>query len=330
MIALLLLACATAPVDSGGLGPDDLGEPDVLSTPDLSDAELALLAQDALALAIQVTGHQPWLGASDALAPAEDGCPDVYSGDLPSYAATEPNGWGWEDACSTSAGVRYEGYLWWLSEITVNGELGGSPPGRAIAQRFLTGEATVSEGLSLRYGFNGTQEESLDVEVGRESFKWTYGSDIDVVATGTDSFTEADPTPNGWRASGTLTTHGGDTQDISLAMEAWFFGPVLDDRLDALSVNIDWSKEDSGDTCQLEPFGSMSVRLTDGTWLDLVFLDESGSALSPTCDGCATLYVRGLESGTVCADMSFLWDGRLVPPSLDTFALSARDIGLGP
>lgn len=329
-VLLLALACQGDPVDSGGVGPDDLGEPDVLEMPELTDEELASLAEDALALAVQVSGQQPWLGQQRAFEHAEDGCPDVYAGNLPSYTATAIGGWGWEDTCTTAEAVSFEGYLWWLSQVSVNGELGGSPPGKATARRVLLGDAAVNSGLDALFGFEGTVDESMDIEVGRETFKWAFSSDFDVVATGLEAFTPEDPTPNGWRASGSLTTHGGDLVDLSLALDAWFFGPVLEDRMDAMSASIDWSQGDSGETCTKEPFGSLSVRLTDETWLDMIFLGASEEASSPDCDGCARLFVRGLETGTVCPDLSFLWDGRLQPPTLDTWVFVPRDVGLDP
>lgn len=328
-LLLLLLACEDPPVESGGLGPDDLGEPEVLELPALTDAELALLVQDGLALAFEITGHQPWVGAGEALGYAEEGCPDVYAGEVPSYPSDQIGGWGWEDACTTSSGVVFDGWLWWLAQVEVFGELGGSPPGKATARRILHGAASVSEGLSPLYALEGDQDETLEVEIGRETYKWTYTSDIDVVATGSASFDGGD-TPNGWRANGTLTTHGGDTRDLTLATEAYLMGPVLDDRIDALSAAVSWSQDDGDNNCALEPFGSLSLRLTDGTWLDMVFLSSSESPDSPECDGCARYYVRGQEVGSVCADLSFVWDGRLEPPTVDTFVLTMRGVGLDP
>lgn len=327
---LLLLGCEQPPADTGGPDPDGVTEPDSLDMPELTQEELEALVADGLALALSMNGQAPWLGLGSALERAEPGCPDVYAGDLPSFTASETGGWGWEDACTGAAGARFDGYLWWLSQITVNGVLGGSPPGRALARRVLTGEGAVSEGAEVRYVFEGNQDETLDMEVGREDVKWTYSGEFDVSTWGSDAFAETDPTPNGWRAAGSITTHGGDLWDFSLAMEAYFFGTVLDGRMDALSADLDWSLDPEGEGCDAEPFGSLSLRLADGTWLDMAYLEAGGNSMSPDCDGCATLYVRGLEAGQVCPELGWIWDGRLAPPPLTDWVLSARDVGLEP
>jgi hypothetical protein len=40
------------------------------------------------------------------------------------------------------------------------------------------------------------------------------------------------------------------------------------------------------------------------------------------------LYIRGLDQGELCVDLTHIWNGTLQPPQLEDFVLSTRDIGL--
>ena len=79
------------------------------------------------------------------------------------------------------------------------------------------------------------------------------------------------------------------------------------------------------------------MRDENAFWFDVVFqprFDDDATddpydnfSYGP-CDGCGTLYVRGLEQTDieVCPDFSFLWSGALTHPEADDYALSMRDI----
>ena len=85
-----------------------------------------------------------------------------------------------------------------------------------------------------------------------------------------------------------------------------------------------------------EPRGWIGLRTEDAYWFDIVLqprfdddptADPYDNADYSPCDGCGTLYVRGLEQTdiTVCPDLSFLWNGGLTHPAPTDFALSIRD-----
>ena len=62
-----------------------------------------------------------------------------------------------------------------------------------------------------------------------------------------------------------------------------------------------------GSECDLEPYGTISVRDNDGNWVDVVFDGPAywgAWAFQPHCDGCGMAYFRGEEVGPTCIDFS--------------------------
>jgi len=65
--------------------------------------------------------------------------------------------------------------------------------------------------------------------------------------------------------------------------------------------------EELGSECDLEPYGTVSVRDNSGNWVDVVFDGPAywgAWAFQPHCDGCGMAYFRGEELGPVCTDFS--------------------------
>ena len=134
-------------------------------------------------------------------------------------------------------------------------------------------------------------------------------------------------------------TTGGDEATIELRGNIYYFDYRIAGRFDSVTVNLLWGAPDSlgPDECAAEPRGWIGVRDENAFWYDLVFqprYDDDPNAepyqdgdYGP-CDGCGTLYVRGLQQDgiEVCPDFSFLWDGTLTHPDPTDFALSLRDI----
>ena len=85
--------------------------------------------------------------------------------------------------------------------------------------------------------------------------------------------------------------------------------------------------------CALEPKGYLSIRDENAFWHDLVFQPryeddiDDGYDDDPytACDGCGTLFVRGLEQPIiVCPDLDLF--SQLSPPAVEDYVLSVRDL----
>jgi hypothetical protein len=65
--------------------------------------------------------------------------------------------------------------------------------------------------------------------------------------------------------------------------------------------------EGLGSECAIEPFGTVSVRDDNGSWVDVIFDGPAywgAWSFQPHCDGCGTAFFRGKELGSVCVDFT--------------------------
>jgi len=133
---------------------------------------------------------------------------------------------------------------------------------------------------------------------------------------------------------------GGIDQGLEATGNVYFVERRIQDRFDSIGADLEIiGPEAAGpDDCALEPQGWIAIRDEDAYWYDLVFSPRfDGDPNDPDypnepyseCDGCGTLYVRGLEQDgiEVCLNLDFLWDGMLAPPELQEFAFTLRDPG---
>ena len=134
------------------------------------------------------------------------------------------------------------------------------------------------------------------------------------------------------RADQYVYVEGGDTARLESRGNLYLFEDRIADRWDSVAMDLELVGDDGagpGD-CTLEPTGWLSLRDTNAYWYDVVFLaseaDTVDTSTDTSCDGCGTLYIRGVESGTVCPDLSAAWDGRLDPPDVADFVLSIHDL----
>jgi hypothetical protein len=163
---------------------------------------------------------------------------------------------------------------------------------------------------------------------------WAWSSQLTGTATGRDLVTEGRFQAPA-RADLYLYATGGDAGRLEARGDVYFFDDLLADRFDSAALDIELLAPESAgpDDCALEPRGWIGLRDENAYWYDLVFLPRYDDATDEDyandpygdCVGCGTLFVRGVEAGTVCPDFSGIWSGPLSPPAAEDFILTLRD-----
>lgn len=335
LISLVVTGCAPDQEEE----PVDVGDPaPVLEVPDLTGVDLEQAYSDALRLALSVNAGPVWTGHAGSLTLAQTGCPDFFAG-APSDELDldeDAGGLSWADHCTTAGGLFYYGWAWWDSDIQVSNEVDGEEGTAISASRTLDADGVVGDDDGVLYGFDGEASDAVSTEETASWSYWTWSSAVTGTLTGRTILADTD-TPDGWRADLYLYASGGDTTALTLSGNVFFFSPVNQDRFDSVSVDLTWASPEDSDpsACTLEPTGYISVRDTDAYWYDLVFQptgedDLTGESYADEpytdCDGCGTLYVRGIEQSTVCPDLSWVWDGAITPPDVEDYILTLRDL----
>ena len=337
LLLLSLLACKKDEDGGNGLG-DNLGAGDPaaeLPLPDFDNLDLPSAYQSALEALVSVSLSRPWGGLRGAVDLSQAGCPDFYAGPPPGDELEDyEGGAAWMDSCVTGGALSYDGYAWWRTDLLAEGDI-NTPEGLVVdAQRTLIGQGTVTSADEELLTWTGEASDALSqVESYSPPYKaWSYSSTVDGSVGGDLAFAADDLTPSGWRADLYLAYAGGSTESLTIRGDAYFFEPVIEGNFDSVSASLDWTGPLSmGPTdCALEPVGTFSIRDQDAFWYDLVFLPESATdtGVPAACDGCGTLYVRGIDLGEICVDLTTIWNGTLQPPALEDFVLSTRDVGL--
>lgn len=339
MIAWILLACSP----SGGGADDsgvDLGEPaPELVLPDLSGVDVPAAFVDALALATTITASSAWTGHVQSLGRRSEGCPDFYVGPIEEAELDEGSeAITWLDYCNTQ-GTAFGGFVSWEGNVQVQGAL-EAPEGRTVdATRRLSGDGLVATEAGAAFELEGEASETVYQVEAADYQRWTWSSLVDATVTGSDAFGSAEA--RGWRADLYLAAAGGssgsgDAPTLELRGNAFLFEPRIADRFDSFDADLSFGTDLD---CTLEPRGWISLRESDAFWYDLVFLPlEDGKYTNPgyeECDGCGTLFVRGVEAGDyeatelgpICPDFSGTWQipaDRVPDPA--TFLLPLREI----
>ena len=144
-------------------------------------------------------------------------------------------------------------------------------------------------------------------------------------------------TPGGYRTDMYVFYSGGDADRFEARGNVYLFDGRMHTYFDSLQVEINLSGPTGAgpQACELEPNGWIGLRDQNAYWFDLVFeprrTDDIGDPDYDNepytgCDGCGTLYIRGLQDREVCIDFSFLWeDGFLSPPSAQEFVMPIRN-----
>ncbi len=327
MIALLF-ACSSPPEDT----EVSVGAPaQELVMPSLDDVDLPQAFADALRMATEVTLSAPWQGNVDALELAHTGCPDLYVGAPEDADLAEQLGVSWYDYCTTPGGLYYGGYVLWDGAISGDGDA-DSETGRTIeGSRQMIANGVVGDDDAVLFEFKGSGSDSLYQVEAKDYTRWTYSSLLEATVTGESVAAGTD----GWRTDLYLYATGGDADSVELRGNLYLFGPHIAERFDsvAMELSITGPTGAAPDACTAEPTGWIGLRDENAYWYDLVFLPTSGEADSDTysaCDGCGTLYVRGIETasyGEVCMDFSWLWEeGAISLPASEDFIFTIRQM----
>ena len=191
---------------------------------------------------------------------------------------------------------------------------------------------------ALVFDFGGTGEDAFTANVAPDFESWTYSSTVRGEAQGVAGFGEGSELPGGWRADLYVTYTGGDVRTAQARGELLLHEGRIGDRFGGVSMDLALPGPDAAASseCVDEPTGWISLRDDDAYWFDLVFQpryeeDANGVVFENypygECEGCGTLYIRGIEQGTVCVDVSPLFNGRLTRPAIEDYVLSIREEG---
>lgn len=337
----MLLACGGGSEDSVDLGDP----PEELVLPDVAGIDFPAAFQSAIQLSKQVTAGIPWQANGIALGYRSEGCPDFYAG-VPDDASVdvggdERQGQSWYDHCTTAAGVDLDGYAWWLGEVEVEGDAATPEGATTQATRSLYAQATLADYAGTRVELKVEASDSLSRTDAPEYAYWTYSSTVAGTVTGHDVFGADSETPGGWRTDLSLYATGGDAALYEAAGNLFLFDHKLQDRFDSVEMDLSFAGEGSlgPDDCALEPRGWIGLRDENAYWYDVVFqprydedVNDTGDPSSPysACDGCGTVYLRGVEAteiGPVCLDFSFIWtEAPFIPPDVEDYVLTLRQL----
>lgn len=337
---VLALACAEAEDDSVDLGDP----PEELVLPDTSGIDFVSAYTDAIQLAKTVGTGRVWDGLATTLAHRNTGCPDFYAGapDDPSVNVDpDSDGQTWFDVCTTTGGVDYSGYTWWDSSVETEGDRDTNEGESVDASRQLSGNGKVRGDGESYFEFDGEAEDALSRTVARKYDRWTYSSTVVGTVTGIDAFGDDPVAPGGWRTDLSVFATGGDAALFEPTGNIFLFGKKIQDRFDSVEMDLSFPGQGSvgpGD-CAQEPKGWIGLRDENAFWYDVVFLpryddlpgDTATTGGFSECDGCAHIYIRGLDVsvdlGEICMDFSFVWnDAPVAPPETSEFVLPLHSL----
>lgn len=293
------LACTEGRVVDDGDGADLPGEysytPDDEAPVQPDPAALAAAIQDALGLALELTGEPIVQGYLSMVDEADEDCPRWYEQDGNVF---------WYDSCQADSGAVFDGYGFYTPYL--DADLDGS--GTLWTGDYLYGVASItgSDGTWFHAG-GGTQ-----VLFGRdeEANSWSAVSQV----LGGFAWT-ADAAGDTWLSQGIvpdLYLYSVEYTDYDARGVYVSGGISAEDGLagGATAVlfgeNLVYS-EDLGSPCEAEPAGSIQVRDAAGRWWEVAFdTPDEGTLPAAQCDGCGTVFLAGQEQTgvSVCVDFT--------------------------
>lgn len=342
MILVLLAACK--PEATEVEVPTRPEVPPPLEIPDVTGIDFEQSYRDAMALALSVNSRTLFSSHRNAIDSFEVGCPDVYSGIPPEDVAEVEDiqeteeGFTWSDHCAQEHADRtFSGHGYWDSTVQVSGDADG-PEGISIdAERRLHGDGVVGDGENVIFEFDGVASDAMTSTEAEGYTRWSYTSLITGTSTGSDPFPDGSLAPFGWRTDLYVSVIAGDDEArIESRGNVYLFDGRLGDRFDSIALDVDIIGELGAgpDDCTQEPLGWIGLRDENAVWYDLVFLprysfDITGQPYPndplQECDGCGTLYIRGVEQGEVCPDFSGL-QAEFPAPDHTDYVFSLRDL----
>ncbi len=330
MIALLLaLACSPSQDGAADTGVDLGDDAPTLTLPDISDVDMAAAYVEAVQLAGTINLDTAWTGHRASLGRAQPGCPDIFVGPVEDADIDDDtDNVTWQDYCN-QGGAAFGGWVSWDGTIQASGDV-DSAEGRTVdASRVLLGDGLVATTEGAAFEFHGEASETVYKVESADYTRWTWSSLVEGSVSGVDAFGAADST--GWRTDLYMAAAGGDVPALELRGNAFLYNPRIADRFDSFAADLAFGTDLN---CELEPRGWIGLRDTDAFWYDLVFLPLSDEGDPDPdysqCDGCGTLYIRGVETveyGQICPDFGDSWqlsDDQL--PDLGSFLLTLREV----
>ncbi len=314
---------------------------DVLEVPDLTGIDFPAAFGDAIRLGSTVVAAQPWNTHVALLETREAGCPDIYAG-VPDGDIDELDpdmgGSSWWDFCETASGETWAGYAWWEGVGSRSVDPAYPEIVTEAGNRTLIADATINTPAGAIWEFDGEASEAVNYTIGPGYTDWTWSSLIEGTFTGSAAF-EGSDTPSGWRTDLYVEASKGDTGDhVEARGNIYMFDARLHTRFDSVVMDLEFLGPNAlgPEGCAQEPLGWIGLRDENAVWYDLVFLPRTeGDITDPpydnplsVCDGCGTLYVRGVEQAEpICVDlMSLALDGLIEPPTVQSFVLPHRGI----
>ncbi len=334
MIPLALLFLVNCAPDPAAPNLPETEAPTLSLPPDLDSIDFATTYQDALIRAASLDVRGPWAAHAETLQGLEAGCPDVYAGAPDLDSEVGDGGYSWSDRCSRADQTSFGGWMWWSNTLASEGDRADAAGSTVTGQRDLEGDATISTAAAdVLFRFNGESHDTLSRVEAPDYLRWTWSSEVLGDASG--SLLGED-----WRADVYLYAVGDDAgaSGVELRGNVYTPGALIAERFDSIAVDLSFATPETTapEGCALEPSGWIAVRDADAWWYDLVLAPrttDTSAVADPdepwsACDGCGTLYVRGLPQTEreVCLDFSFLWDYLITPPEPAEFALSLRDL----
>lgn len=303
----LLLACRNTTVIEGE-APDvePSTEPTEYEPPDsnvsTTDQEWDLVGMsDAVTHALSTvrTRHATSIlaGYSMVMSHADAYCPQAYTVNGNSF---------WYGVCTSTAGMSYDGYLFyntyeeynlfgdgsiWDAELLSGATQMVDPEGRLI---HWGGSAYLAEGVSVDgYPVFYSSITGSFWDDGSETDWLESGQSDTVMMYGVSLSSEGVVPSNAFMVSGSLQLSGAAT-----AIEFMEF--------------ITYSTA-VGYPCWKEPLGALSVRDAHGRWVEVEFDVNDNWQLEGECDGCGRALYNGEEVGELCIDTAPLLDWRETP-----------------
>lgn len=309
--SLALVACRTA-----GDGSDEATLPQAEDpggpseweyTPDgdepeaTFDAAAVELAVDEALTGMLTVGAAPVLDAYTMLMEQADS-------DCPSWYENEGNVF-WYSRCTTDAGTFYDGYGFVF--VYEDAEVFGEGQGHWDLTQ-VSGAATIRDADGHTFHLGGAAYDGVAVN------QWGGTSWATTVLGGFQ-----------WDAPDAAGTWLGDDVSPGLQMYAIDIPPEAGAGFDGrfiqavgtvggvgtettgAQVELIQMSTQLGFPCDIEPYGTVSVRDADGTWWDVTFdvvIEDDDYALAGECDGCGAVTLHGEYVGDACVDTSFLLD----------------------
>ena len=306
--------------------------PEELVLPDLTELDLPGAITDAVSLALMADLRRPWAAHAATLDLAQEGCPDFYVGDLGELDLDDvDDGYAWSDRCRTGGGLGYSGLMGWRGELSAEGDPASDAGQTTVAERLLEGDAVVDDDDGVLLEFDGQGSDSYYAVEAPGYLRWTYSAQVAATVTGRLPLGDSG-FPSGWRQDLYLRYTSGDEDSLEIRGNLY----LLDERLDrfdsfAMDFALQGEAGASPDECTLEPSGYIGLRDTNAYWYEVVFQprdaesDPDVNYENPLsgCDGCGTLYVRGVTVGEVCVDLSPIF-ATFTQPDLANHLLPVR------